>query len=126
MIYDSKTHGPSEAQEQMALMHWAQWQVSAHPELKLLHHIPNGGSRTRSEAGRFKAMGVKAGVPDLFLPVARGGFHGLYIELKRETLGKTSAVQLGWISALRKEGYRVEVCHGWQAASDVIMDYIRK
>lgn len=120
----TKAPGPSEAQEQMALMHWAEWQRTAHPELRLLYHIPNGGSRGKAEAGRFRAMGVKAGVPDLFLPVARGGCHGLYIELKREKAGRTSAVQEGWIEALREQGYRVRVCHGWVAASEAILEYL--
>lgn len=120
----AKTPAPSEAQEQMALMAWAEWQRAAHPELKLLHHIPNGGSRGKAEAGRFKAMGVKAGVPDLCLPVARGGFHGLYIELKRERTGKASAVQVGWFEALREQGYCVTLCHGWVAASEAIVDYL--
>ena len=28
-------------------------------------HVPNGGSRNAAEGARFKAIGVKAGVPDL-------------------------------------------------------------
>lgn len=74
---------PTESVEQQCLFRWAAFQSGKYPELKLLYHVPNGGSRKKSEAGRFKAEGVKAGVPDLCLPVARGGYHGLYIELKR-------------------------------------------
>lgn len=115
----------SEASEQMALMSWAEYARQTMPELGLLHHIPNGGSRNKAEAARFKAMGVKAGVPDLFLPVARGGFHGLYIELKREDAGRASGAQRDWIEALRAQGYRVELCHGWDAAREVIEGYMR-
>lgn len=116
---------PMEATEQIALMRWAAYLAPAHPELKLLHHIPNGGGRSKAEAGKLKAMGVKAGVPDLFLPVARGGYHGLYIELKRETMGKASAAQVGWFKALREQGYRCELCHGWVKASEIIMAYLQ-
>lgn len=121
---DARINAPSEQVEQMALMRWAEYEKGAHPELKLLMHIPNGGSRTKAEAGRFKAMGVKPGVPDLFLPVARGVYHGLWIELKRADGGKTQAAQLGWIDALKAQGYMAGVCHGWVEASETIMKYL--
>lgn len=63
---------PTEAQEQMTLFSWAAMQSGKYPELNLLYHVPNGGSRHKAEAGRLRAEGVKAGVPDLCLPVARG------------------------------------------------------
>lgn len=115
---------PTEQIEQMALIRWAEYEKGAHPELKLLLHIPNGGTRSKAEAGKFKAMGVKSGVPDLFLPVARGGFHGLWIELKRADGGKTQAAQHGWIAALKGQGYEAVVCHGWMEASEKIMKYL--
>ena len=74
---------PTEDAEQMMLMSWVTLMSSSRPELRLLFHIPNGGSRHKAEAGRFRAMGVKAGVPDLCLPVPRGGKHGLFVEMKR-------------------------------------------
>ena len=67
---------PTESVEQQCLFRWAAFQSGRFPELALLYHVPNGGSRKKAEAGRFRAEGVKAGVPDLCLPVARGGFHG--------------------------------------------------
>lgn len=51
-------------------------------ELALLHHIPNGGARSKATAGRLKAEGVKAGIPDICLPVPKNGYGALYIELK--------------------------------------------
>lgn len=63
---------PTEAEEQATLFSWAAMKRGKYPELDLLFHIPNGGSRGKAEAARFKAEGVKPGVPDLFLPVARG------------------------------------------------------
>lgn len=74
---------PSEDVEQAQLFAWAAYASGKYPELALMHHIPNGGKRGKAEAARFKLQGVKAGVPDIFLPCARGGCHGLYIELKR-------------------------------------------
>jgi len=93
--------------------------------LDLLYHVPNGGSRRKSEAGRFKAEGVKAGVPDICLPVARNGLHGLYIELKRKKGGRTSKEQEQWIRWLDGQGYLAVVCKGWEEAANLIERYLR-
>lgn len=115
---------PTESAEQQCLFRWAQFQSGRFPELALLYHVPNGGSRKKAEAGRFRAEGVKAGVPDLCLPVARGGYHGLYVELKRLKGSKTSEKQTGWLSALAEQGYYTALCKGWEAAAKVIEDYL--
>lgn len=115
---------PTESVEQQCLFRWAAFQSGRYPELKLLYHVPNGGSRKKSEAGRFKAEGVKAGVPDLCLPVARGGYHGLYIELKRLKHSKTSEDQKAWIAQLNEQDYCAMVCKGWEAAAKVITEYL--
>lgn len=112
-----------EAKEQEALFRWAEFASGKHPELKLLYHIPNGGSRNKAEAAHLKRQGVKAGVPDLYLPVARGDYHGLYIELKTGK-NKTSKNQDRWLSDLAKEGYCAMVCYGWIEAKDAIMGYL--
>ena len=117
---------PTEDQEQIDLVNWARMQEKKYPELRMLFHIPNGGSRGKAEAGRFRAMGVRAGVPDLCLPVPRGGWHGLYIELKRTKGGRVSADQKAWLDALREQGYAAAVCHGWEDAARIILWYIRE
>lgn len=61
----------SEATEQERVINWATFYAKDFPELDLLHHIPNGGSRNQLEAANLKRQGVKAGVPDFCLPVAR-------------------------------------------------------
>ncbi len=114
----------TESQEQQLLFEWAALSAGRWPELALMYHIPNGGSRSKSEAGRFRAEGVKAGVPDICLPVARGGYHGLYIELKRVKGGRVSTAQQGWIAALRDQGYYACVCKGWDDAAHVIKAYL--
>lgn len=115
---------PTEDTEQAHIFAWAAWASGKYPELDLMHHIPNGGKRSKSEAARFKAQGVKAGVPDIFLPCARGGYHGLYIELKRTKGGKLSAAQKEWIDALRGQDYKVIVCYGFDEAREVIINYL--
>lgn len=120
-----KDRVPTEEEEQQILFQWAQMRRGRNPELALMFHIPNGGSRGKAEAGRFKAEGVKSGVPDIFLPVARGGKHGLFIELKRLRGGTVSQNQREWITRLREQGYQAEVCHGWKEAAELIEKYIQ-
>lgn len=115
---------PTESEEQQALFEWAALQRGRYPELSLLFHIPNGGYRGKAEAGRFKAEGVKSGVPDICLPVARGGFHGLFIEMKRQRGSITSEAQKDWIRQLAKQGYKAVICKGWQEAAQIIADYL--
>jgi hypothetical protein len=93
------------------------------PELRLLFAVPNGGDRNPIVAAKMKAEGVRPGVPDYLLPVPRGEYIGLAIELKSLT-GYASREQKDWIEALRAHGWRAEVCRGWQAAWDVLNDYM--
>lgn len=89
----------------------------------MLYHIPNGGSRNELEAASLKRQGVKAGVPDLCLPVARGMHHGLYIEMKYGK-NKTSDQQEKWLDAPAKQGYAVAVCYGFEEAQKVLIKYL--
>lgn len=113
----------SEHQEQAALIKLCKLNEKKYPELALLFAVPNGGVRHIGTAVKLKAEGVKSGVPDLFLPVPRGKYHGLFIEMKAAK-GKLSINQSWWISALSATGYRVEVCYGWESAAKVIEDYL--
>lgn len=116
---------PTESAEQMQLFAWAAWQAGRYPELSWLYHIPNGGKRTKATGGRLKAEGVKSGVPDLCLPVARGRFHGLYIELKRERGNSTTENQERWLEFLKVQGYCAVVCHGCEEAAAVLLGYLQ-
>ena len=114
----------SEHQEQSALFEWAGYYKKIVPELELLFAIPNGGLRHPAVARKLQKEGVQAGVPDTFLPVARGGRHGLYIEMKSAT-GKVSACQQLWHKLLAQQGYKVVVCWSWTEARDVLLAYLR-
>lgn len=117
---------PSESVEQQCLFRWAAYQRGKYPELDLMYHIPNGGKRGKVEAIHFKAEGVKAGVPDICLPVPRGGWHGLYIELKRREGGRVSPEQTKWLEDLMRQGYYTAICRGWEDAQRVILAYLGK
>lgn len=84
--------------------------------------IPNGGSRNKLEAINLKRQGVKAGVPDLCVPVARRGFHGLFIEMKYGR-NKATKEQEEWLAALIREGYLAKVCNGYGEAVELLKYY---
>ena len=110
--------------EQIALVEWASWYKFNGGKLSdYLHHSPNGGSRNIVEATKFKRMGVLAGFPDLFLFVARGGYHGLFIELKAKG-GRVSKAQADMIARLQKAGYLCCVCFGANSAIETIKAYL--
>jgi hypothetical protein len=74
--------------------------------------------------GRLKAAGLKAGVPDVFLPVARCGMHGLWLELK--VIGnRPSTAQEQWHRDLEAEGYEVRVAYSWFQAKELILEYVK-
>ncbi len=113
----------SEHAEQVALFRWADLMNTRWPELCLMHAIPNGGKRDRVTAALLKAEGVRAGVPDISLPVAREEWHGLYIEMKTRR-GSVSAHQKRWMKQLQKQGYLAAICRGWEPASELITNYL--
>ena len=114
---------------QCAVMQWCDVQKHKYPELQKLFAVPNGEKRSISVGKRLKNEGVKSGVPDLILPVARGGFHSLYIELKKSKCakspaGRVSPNQAKWIDALNEEGNMAVVCVGWEAATKTLESYL--
>lgn len=119
-----KPRVPTEEQEQITLFNWAAMMEYRYPELRYMYHVPNGGYRNKAEAGRFRAQGVRAGVPDIVVPAARGQYHGLYIELKRTEGGKLSADQKDWLEFLTAQGYFAVMCRGWEETSHVIKSYL--
>lgn len=134
MPYIDKVHGKTtEHDEQVAIFNWAKQMEQYVPELALLHSIPNGaklpwrknkrGKRYSPEAKHLISEGLKAGVPDICLPVPRGTYHGFYIELKIGS-NKPTDKQNQWLVALLEQGYRVDVQYGADAAIRAICDYL--
>ena len=112
----------TEHAHQTALFAWIGLQPKDSP-LRLAFAIPNGGLRNKVTAARMKAGGVRAGVPDIFLPIARGGYHGLFIEMKVGN-GYLSVAQKDWIKKLNKENYSVVVCYGWENVKGLMVYYL--
>ncbi len=108
-----------EDDNQKALFQW-----SAHiKELRWMHAIPNGGNRNVREGARLKAQGVKSGVWDIFLPLPKNGYHGLYVEMKAGK-NKLTANQIEFGQYVHKHGYLTHTCYSWLEAKKVISEYI--
>lgn len=120
-----KNTSPLEKDDQMLLFEWAEYATVTHPELALLFAVPNGGYRDRIEAHNLRLQGVRAGVPDMCLPVPRGGYGALYIELKRRKGGRVSEEQRVWIDALNRAGNKAVICKGFDEAKAAIEEYLK-
>jgi hypothetical protein len=113
-----------EGQEQAALL--SEIELRYPQVFELIYHVPNGGHRHKQVAMKLKQQGVKAGIPDLVLPMARGGFFGLYIEFKATVEpAPVSPSQAACIRRLNDQGYLAVVCRGHFDAMEQIRAYLR-
>lgn len=113
----------SEDTEQINVIQWAGWNMNRYPELKWLHHCPNGGSRNRNEAVKFKQMGVRAGVSDLCLPYPKGMYCGLYIEMKYGD-NRLQDTQKEFLADMAEAGHFVVTCYSAEEAVRILEEYL--
>lgn len=128
--------GKSESAQQQAYFCWASLPHvrEKYPQVELAYHIPNGGARDAPTAARLRSEGVKAGVPDIHLPVpvditvygisqVVSRYHSLYIEMK---YGKNvqSPVQITWFDKLSEYDHACVVCWHWYEAAEATIDYL--
>lgn len=122
-----------EYEMQKAIFEWADINTYKAPELKLLNASLNGVKLTSQASGyKAKLAGLKKGYPDLFLPVARHSYHGLFIELKRDAnealqikRGSLTREQKWWLSELERQGYLAKVCFGFKNTIETIKNYLK-
>lgn len=124
MEADAKTSTPSpwasEHAFQAAVIAECDQRAILQLEYGLIYAIPNGQYRP----GQRQEAGIRAGMPDLCLPVARGGSHALYLELKIGR-NKPTTGQIEIMSRMRMEGNLCFVV--WDSLSEVmglIEDYL--
>jgi hypothetical protein len=117
----------TEEKEQALLVRWSH-RVAVRelmPELRWLHHSPNGGKRDAVTGGQMRALGVKPGFPDLILPVPRGTRPGLAIEMKRpDGTGRATTEQREWLDHFDASDWITCICINAVEARAVICDYL--
>lgn len=115
---------------QTALFCWAANNRQRFPELEWYFAVPNGGERNKIVASRLKAEGVKSGVSDTMLPVARRGYHGFFIEMKKppDENGKGGGIesvkQTEFGRFVAENGYLYVCCDHWTKAAQYLAWYL--
>ncbi len=118
----TKRTAQPEAIEQAKVIAWARANERNYPYLQLLHCSLNGVKMTKAQAGRAIAQGMLSGVPDLFLPVPKNGYHGLFIEMKYGS-NKVTENQEKFLQNAANVGYAISVCYSANEAIKRIEDY---
>ena len=114
-----------EFQHQAALFAWARNPVmlALRPALRLLSSSLNGVRLTKAQAGKAKAAGMLRGEWDVKLPVARGPYIGLLIEMKAGR-NKLTKEQQEYGAQMEIERWKLAVCYDWEAAMREITTYL--
>jgi hypothetical protein len=114
----------TEANYQQQVVEWARLahMSGKYPNLDLLHCSLNGVKLSGTQAKIAKGQGMLSGVPDLFLPVPKNGFHGLFIEMKSGK-GRLSTNQTWFLSKVELLGYKIAVCYSANEAIKTIENY---
>jgi hypothetical protein len=111
-----------ETRIQIAVMEWLKLQ---YPDIeRWAFHVANERKTSISYGSLLKRMGVKAGVPDLFIMEPVAPYHGLVIELKTEK-GKKSLKQIEFVTAMQAKGYYSCFCFGFDEAISTITNYLK-
>lgn len=134
MITPQQLAKGSEHSHQTAFFCWCALNVKKYPELKWCHAIKNEEKSGSAIVGaRSKQAGIKAGVSDILLPVRRGSYSGLYIEMKapsrkpkKKGKGGVSDEQAEFGAFVQRQGFGFIVCYGWEEARDTMISYLEQ
>ena len=121
-----KPYEAKEFHEQCFFFTQLRYRERHQPEVGLIFATLNGIRLTPGLAKKAKAAGNKAGIPDIVVPIARGGFFGLYIELKEPDAPKPPKHQIEYHERLREQGYQVVVAYGTVKAYDALNAYLKQ
>jgi hypothetical protein len=131
MTFTLKHLTPSEDSEAQCLVQWARvtrYQTWRLADLLLL--VPNGAylgndlQQRHITMARMKRQGFRNGVFDYILPVPRAPYPGLWIELKRRSLGIVSEEQRQFKADMEALGWKCVIARGWEEGREAIMEYL--
>ena len=85
--------------------------------------IPKHLTKTLKKKAR---SGYVSGFPDLQITEARGGYFGLFIELKFDKTRYTTQEQKAWLKDLEERGYKAVCCKGYTETIETINKYLQQ
>lgn len=110
---------------QAAFIHWCRMEaLLGRRELAYFYSIPNGIFVSKFTRNKMVAEGLLMGVSDLHLPVPRGSYHGLFLEVKNGTQGKISIPQRNFIAFVTSQGYFAKVCGSLEELKETVDWYM--
>ncbi|WP_260603410.1 VRR-NUC domain-containing protein [Enterobacter hormaechei] len=113
--------GNGEHYDQVRVLYWLERNM---PEVyRYTHATPNGGLRSKTTAIKMVAEGQKKGYPDLSIDLARGGYHGMRIEMKHGD-NRLTTEQVGWMTRLSEAGYYCFEARSPTEAIEAIKEYV--
>ena len=118
-----KSIGMNESEIQQACLQWFAVQYPVFAKEGMLFHIPNEGIRLGGMGARMKREGIVRGVADLCLCSPRGGYHALYIEMKKPGNYQTPE-QKAWQKNCEKYGNLYVVCKSLEEFKDIVTKYL--
>lgn len=113
----------TEAQIQIQCINWFRQQYRCLYNAGKLVHIANERNCSQRQGKELKDMGVRKGIPDLCLFMARKGKHGLFIEMKAPNRYPRPE-QKAMMKTLTEEGYMCVVCRSLDEFRDIINNYL--
>ena len=104
----------------IAYMEW----VRLHSDLaKVTWHTPNQRNCSPQRGNKLRKMGVLSGVPDIFMAIPKGGYSGLFIEMKSPK-GNLTPAQKMMLERLNNQGYKAISCRSVDEAITQTKNYL--
>jgi len=112
----------SEYQECLYFFQWSQLQHFGQYLIKIV----NEGTRTPKQAYQLRSIGMRAGLPDYYLPLPNAHWAGLWLEMKRRDRQRMvrDPRQDDWIAKLLKIGHYATYAYGWDEAASITTRYL--
>ena len=113
----------NEHEQQSAFFDWVDIMKLKDKRLELCFAVPNAGKRSYGAAMYMKAEGLRAGVPDVWLPVPNKKYCGLVMENKYGGNKLTDNQEL-WLRKLKRVGHYVCVCRSTEQMIKEVSKYL--
>lgn len=112
-----------EDNELVKFFDWVRLHEERDPRLKSIYHVGNERKTSPRQGAWLKRKGVRAGIPDVVVPIPMGSDAALYVELKIKP-NKLSDAQGEMCTLLHCNGNRVRVAWSGDELIKIVTDYL--